>query len=137
MVKKNRLLKWYIYDVNYISIRLPFLKTIYSHYISSLPAFCDTFILHCVKRFHPVPPSPPIFHPLASSKKSSQESNYFWKHLIGFTAEAKCSQTFHPKIQMVQWRKHYKKVHKTFPLHILTEIVYFASFLNFKHYNSR
>lgn len=29
------------------------------------------------------------------------------------------------------------KKYTKLPLHILTEIVYFASFLNFKHYNSR
>lgn len=133
---KNHLLKWYIHDADYISITSPLPKAICPHYISSLPAPGDTALL-TVETLSPCAASTSNFPPLAPSETSSQESSCFWKRSTGFTAEARCSQMSHPKMQMVQWRRHYKKVHKTFPLHILTEIVYFASLLNFKHYNSR
>lgn len=95
---------------------------IYLCYITSYPAlFCDMFTFHCGKGYHSVWPStsnfpcpwPKKFY-LSSSRKSSQVGSYPWKYWIGFKAEAKCSQIFHPKLQMVQWKKRHQKVYKLF-----------------------
>ena len=132
------MLKWYIYDVNYISIRLPFPKTIYLHYISSLPALsaihssftvANAFTLYHHHLQFAIPwPQVGSLHRRAVTSESTG---------LGSRLKPNVPRFFIPRYRWYSGGNITKKVHNTFPLHILTEIIYLASFLNFKHYNSR